>query len=109
MGLVHMATLAVASMLFLIAGLVVRSSGSASTTAMTVPHIFLVSFKPSASRETIQAIHKRIIAFRTDCLDPDGKPYVLATKGGINNNPEHSVKKMTHGFIMEFKNEADRQ
>ncbi|UZP45290.1 hypothetical protein NXS19_013102 [Fusarium pseudograminearum] len=87
---------------------------------MTVTHILLVSFKPSASQATVDSICNRIIAFKETCLDPDGKPYVLATNGwkpyqqvlatsgGINNNPEHSNKNMTHGFIIEFRNDADR-
>ncbi|KAJ4313301.1 hypothetical protein N0V84_009478 [Fusarium piperis] len=75
---------------------------------MTVTHILLVSFKASASQATIDSICKRIIAFKDTCLDPSGKPYVLATSGGINNNPEHSNKNMTHGFIIEFRNDADR-
>ncbi|OAQ60211.1 stress responsive A/B barrel domain-containing protein [Pochonia chlamydosporia 170] len=81
-----------------------------STHEMTVTHILLVSFKPSVSQDTVDSICKRIIAFKETCLHPDtGKPYVLATSGGINNNPEHSNKNMTHGFIIEFQNEADRQ
>lgn len=50
-----MATLAIANILFLTA-LVIRSSSSAPITTMTVTHTLLVSFKPSASRETIQPV-----------------------------------------------------
>ncbi|KAF5236518.1 hypothetical protein FAUST_6503 [Fusarium austroamericanum] len=63
-------------------------------------------------------ICKRIIAFKETCLDTDSKSYVLAKSGGINNNPEHSnvgtleildlLKNMTHGFIIEFRNDAHR-
>ncbi|KAH6842644.1 hypothetical protein B0I37DRAFT_417813 [Chaetomium sp. MPI-CAGE-AT-0009] len=75
----------------------------------SITHILLVSFKPSASQDTIDAICKRIIAFKETCRDAQGKPYILATSGGINNNPEHSNKNMTHGFVIEFKNDADRR
>ncbi|KAK2591154.1 hypothetical protein QQS21_011168 [Conoideocrella luteorostrata] len=69
----------------------------------TVTHVLLVSFKPSASQSTIDSIWET-------CLSPDtGKPYVLSTRGGINNNPEHSNKNMTHGFIIESRNQLDRQ
>ncbi|KAI0112039.1 hypothetical protein GGR51DRAFT_557220 [Nemania sp. FL0031] len=76
---------------------------------MPVTHILLSKFKPSTTREVIERISKQIIAFKDNCRDKDGKPYVLATKGGINNSPDDTNKGMTHGFIIEFKNEVDRK
>ncbi|KAK6708458.1 hypothetical protein SNK04_009424 [Fusarium graminearum] len=63
----------------------------------------------AGARTAVQeTICKRIIAFEETCLDADSKSYVLATSGSINNNPEHSNKNMTHGFIIEFRNDAHR-
>ncbi|KAI6755784.1 hypothetical protein HG531_004890 [Fusarium graminearum] len=61
----------------------------------------------AGARTAVQeTICKRIIAFKETCLDADSKSYVLATSGSINNNPEHSNENMTHGFIIEFRNDA---
>ncbi|ESU14164.1 hypothetical protein FGSG_07846 [Fusarium graminearum PH-1] len=63
----------------------------------------------AGARTAVQeTICKRIIAFKETCLDADSKSYVLATSGSINNNPEHSNENMTHGFIIEFRNDAHR-
>lgn len=72
------------------------------------------------------------MALKDTCLHPETqKPYILASKGGINNSPEgrevrQSIftpprllfqvssadlrqKGFTHGYILEFKDEADRK
>ncbi|KAK6540580.1 hypothetical protein TWF694_009370 [Orbilia ellipsospora] len=76
---------------------------------MPVTHILLVSFKKTATREAVLAVSKQMVALKDTCVDPQtGKPYILSAKGGKNNSPETNEKGMTHGFILEFKNEDDR-
>ncbi|KAK7743287.1 hypothetical protein SLS53_004372 [Cytospora paraplurivora] len=51
---------------------------------------------------------ERMLALKTKCLDPQGKPYIKSLIGGTNNNPDKRNEAITHAFISEFKSAEDR-
>lgn len=39
---------------------------------------------------------ERMLALKTKCLDPQGKPYILSIIGGTNNNPDKRNVSLPH-------------
>ncbi|KAI9773723.1 MAG: hypothetical protein M1839_002021 [Geoglossum umbratile] len=94
---------------------------------MVIVHIVLFEFNPSATPEAIQDVCQRMLALKDQCIHPTtNKPYLKSSIGGRDNSPEElqvsiyglsvgsntdlamSQRGMTHAFIVEFENEADR-
>lgn len=70
---------------------------------MTIKHIVLLAFKPSLSKKDIENIMLTLGALKKDI------PQMMSFSWGENNSPENLHQGYSHGFIMEFKNDADRQ
>ena len=65
-------------------------------------HVVAFKFKDTASKEDIKKVET---AFR----DLKGKiKEIVSYEWGMNNSPENLNKGCTHGFILTFKNEKDR-
>ena len=65
-------------------------------------HVVAFKFKPTASKDDIKKIED---AFR----DLKKKiPVIVGYEWGTNNSPEKHNKGCTHGFILTFKSEKDR-
>jgi hypothetical protein len=85
------------------------TSTSTIPVRMPITHVLLASFKADAKPEAVDKVCKQFVALKETCLHPDTKkPYILSARGGKNNSPEDNHKGMTHGFVMEFKDETDR-
>jgi len=50
-----------------------------------------------------------MLALKDQCVHPDtGKLYIKSSVGGRNNSKEPHQDGLTHGFVVEFENEEDR-
>jgi hypothetical protein len=50
-----------------------------------------------------------MLALKDSCVDAaSGKPYITSFSGGRNNSPEGHASPFTHGFVVEFNSEQDR-
>ncbi|CAE7026128.1 hypothetical protein CFE70_003715 [Pyrenophora teres f. teres 0-1] len=76
---------------------------------MTIIHIVLFEWKPTASPEQISEACKRMLGLKDDCIHPmSQKPYIKSFSGGKNVSPEGKSGNFTHGFVVEFESEEDR-
>ncbi|EDU49111.1 stress responsive A B barrel domain containing protein [Pyrenophora tritici-repentis] len=76
---------------------------------MTVVHIVLFEWKSTASPEQISEACTRMLALKEDCIHPTSqKPYIKSFSGGKNISPEGKSGNFTHGFVVEFESEEDR-
>ncbi|QKX57682.1 uncharacterized protein TRUGW13939_04800 [Talaromyces rugulosus] len=79
---------------------------------MSVTHCLFLKFKPDSevTREAKAKTFLDLLGLKENCVHPDtGKPYMLSIKGGIDNSVEEGGNKgMTHGFVMEFASQKDR-
>ena len=100
-------------MLFVLFGIALASATIALTTMAAdaagtkkgnkLRHVVAFKFKDTATKEDIKKVET---AFR------DLKKKIKEIQDyewGINNSPENLNKGTTHGFILTFKNEKDRQ
>ncbi|MCJ1244046.1 hypothetical protein MMC30_001243 [Trapelia coarctata] len=77
---------------------------------MTLVHIVLFEFKPSTEPATIKDVCSRMLALKTQCIHPTTqKPYVLDSSGGRDNSIEGLQGGISHGFVVHFANEEDRE
>jgi len=77
---------------------------------MTIIHIVLFEFTPTTELETIHDVCSRMLGLRTQCIHPTSqKPYILSSSGGRDNSPEGQQGGFSHGFVVEFENEEDRE
>lgn len=70
---------------------------------MPIKHIVLLPFKSSLSKAEIHKVMNAISDLQNTI------PEVLSFSWGENNSPENLNQGLHHGFIMEFKNAADRK
>ncbi|KAF1851729.1 dabb-domain-containing protein [Cucurbitaria berberidis CBS 394.84] len=76
---------------------------------MTVVHIVLFEWKPTATYEQVDEACKRMLALHEKCLHPTSRqPYIKSFSGGKNNSPEGHAGAFTHGFVVEFASAEDR-
>ncbi|KAH8692298.1 stress responsive A/B barrel domain protein [Talaromyces proteolyticus] len=76
---------------------------------MSVTHIVLFQFKPSADTATINDACSRMLALRDNCLHPSSqRPYIKSSSGGLDNSIEGIQSGITHAFVVEFANKEDR-
>ena len=73
-----------------------------------ITHIVLFKYGSSISWTDLGKHFKEFTALRTLCLKPNGKPYIISMRMGKNHSWEPYSKGMTHAFILEFANTADR-
>ncbi|KAH8811821.1 hypothetical protein F5884DRAFT_783547 [Xylogone sp. PMI_703] len=77
---------------------------------MTIVHIVLFGFKPSADDSAIKDVCERMLALRENCIHPTTKkPYILSNSGGKDNSPEGLQGGITHAFVSHFANAEDRK
>lgn len=69
---------------------------------MTIKHIVLLPFKSSLSKDEIKQIMQSLADLKKEI------PQIMSFSWGENNSPENLHRGYLHGFIMEFKNEMDR-
>jgi hypothetical protein len=83
-------------------------SGSQIPTQAPITHIVLFKYSPSITWTDLQSHFDSFLALPSKCLHPStGKPYMLSMKAGKNMSWEPFSKGMTHGFVLEFKNQED--
>lgn len=70
---------------------------------MTIKHIVLLPFKPSLSKNEIEKIMLAIGALKKEIHQ------IVSFSWGENNSPENLHRGYLHGFVMEFKNNKDRE
>ncbi|KAJ5990313.1 hypothetical protein N7522_010520 [Penicillium canescens] len=76
---------------------------------MSITHIVLFQFKSDVAADIVYGACQRMLALRDDCLHPSSqKPYIKASLGGKDNSPEGIQNGITHAFVVEFANAADR-
>ncbi|KAJ5656193.1 hypothetical protein N7507_008143 [Penicillium longicatenatum] len=76
---------------------------------MSITHIVLFQFKAGIEAQAIHAACDRMLALKDTCLHPSSqRPYIRASRGGADNSIEGSQDGITHAFVVEFDNAADR-
>ncbi|KAJ6102774.1 stress responsive A/B barrel domain protein [Penicillium sp. IBT 16267x] len=76
---------------------------------MSITHIVLFQFKAGIETQAINAACDRMLALKDTCIHPSSqKPYIKASTGGADNSIEASQNGITHAFVVEFENAADR-
>jgi len=76
---------------------------------MAIVHIVLFQFKPTVEEATVKDVSQRMLGLRQKCLHPtSNQPYIKASVGGKDNSPEGQSGGLSHGFVVEFDNEEDR-
>lgn len=50
-----------------------------------------------------------MLALKEKCVNPTtGKPYIVSSKGGLDNSIEGLQGGITHAFVVEFESDEDR-
>ncbi|KAJ4318626.1 hypothetical protein N0V94_004331 [Neodidymelliopsis sp. IMI 364377] len=76
---------------------------------MTIIHIVFFEWKASASHAQVEEACSRMLALQHKCLGASSqKPYIKSFSGGRNNSSEGHAGPFTHGFVVEFESEEDR-
>ncbi|CRG85012.1 hypothetical protein PISL3812_02166 [Talaromyces islandicus] len=76
---------------------------------MSVTHIVLFQFKPSADTEAVSAACDRMLALKDNCIHPlSQQPYIKTSSGGLDHSIEGLQNGITHAFVVEFANKEDR-
>jgi hypothetical protein len=65
-------------------------------------HVVAFKFKDTASKADIQKVEDAFRALKTQI------PAIVGYEWGINNSPEKLNRGCTHGFILTFNTEKDR-
>lgn len=65
-------------------------------------HVVAFKFKDTASKDDIKKVEDAFLALKTKI------PQIASYEWGMNNSPEGLNKGCTHGFILTFKSEKDR-
>jgi hypothetical protein len=86
------------------AGLIlsVTAEKTAKTKQTHLRHVVAFKFKETATAEEIKKVEEAFRNLRTKI------PQIVGYEWGINNSPENLNKGCTHGFILTFKSEEDR-
>lgn len=72
-----------------------------------VTHIVLFRYRSDIPWTALESHFRDFASLKDTCLK-NGKPYMLSMRMGKNTSWENFGKGMTHAFILEFKDEADR-
>ncbi|KAF2114663.1 hypothetical protein BDV96DRAFT_494718 [Lophiotrema nucula] len=76
---------------------------------MAIIHIVLFEWKPTIHLQQVEEACERMLALREKCIHPSTqKPYIKMSTGGRNNSPEGRASPYTHGFVVEFESDKDR-
>lgn len=75
---------------------------------MTITHIVLFKYSPSIAWTDLQNHFDEFLQLQARCMKPgESKPYMISLRAGKNTSWETHNKGMTHGFVLEFANQAD--
>jgi hypothetical protein len=88
----------------LIVGLILSVTGAerSSTSAAKLRHVVAFKFKQSATGEQVKQVEDAFRNLKTKIKE------IQAYEWGTNVSKESRNKGCTHGFILTFKNESDR-
>ncbi|KIW63351.1 hypothetical protein PV04_10202 [Phialophora macrospora] len=76
---------------------------------MTIIHIVLFQLRSSLTPAEKKEFCDDMLGLRDACLHPtSGRPYIVASSGGVDNSPEGAQGGLTHGFVVEFASKEDR-
>lgn len=97
-------------LLLLLASLALATTGSVSALGADAPkkgrgklvHMVAFKFKDSASKEDIQKVEEAFAAL------PAKIPQIASFEAGTNVSPEKLDKGFTHGFLLTFHTQTDR-
>lgn len=96
-----MKTLALILSVGLVCSLVATAAESSAKDAK-LRHVVAFKFKDTVTKEKIKEVEDAFRALK-------GKiPQIVSFEWGTNNSPEKLDKGFTHGFILTFKSEKDR-
>jgi hypothetical protein len=96
-------TLLVCALTLAVATLAATSTGKAAEKKKTqLRHVVAFKFKADTAPAKIQEVETAFAALKTAI------PQIQGFECGINNSPENLNKGCTHGFILSFKTEQDR-
>jgi hypothetical protein len=93
------------AVIFLAFGLACHSSGAekrGSSQSSELRHVVAFKFKGTTSKQEIKQVEESFRALKKKI------PQIKAFEWGLNNSPEKHDKGFTHGFILTFKSEKDR-
>ncbi|KAF2088921.1 dabb-domain-containing protein [Saccharata proteae CBS 121410] len=77
---------------------------------MAITHIVMFGFKADVAPDTVKDVCTHLLSLKDNCLHPTSqKPYIKSAIGGRDNSPEGIQRGITHAFVVEFDNEADRE
>jgi hypothetical protein len=83
-------------------GLTAMAADSAAAKKGKLRHVVAFKFKDTASKEDIKKVEDAFRALKTKI------PAIVGYEWGINNSPEQHNRGCTHGFILTFNSEKDR-
>ncbi|KAE8143803.1 dabb-domain-containing protein [Aspergillus pseudotamarii] len=76
---------------------------------MSITHLVLFQFKSDTEPRSVRDACERMAALKDRCLHPSSqKPYITSASGGKDNSPEGAQGGITHAFVINFANAADR-
>lgn len=72
-------------------------------------HIVLFKFKDSVTSTDLKDITLQMLSLQKSCLHPTtGVPYIQSITGGRDNSPEGLQEGLSHGFVVQFRSNEDR-
>ncbi|KAG8933636.1 hypothetical protein FRC03_009757 [Tulasnella sp. 419] len=73
-------------------------------------HIVVFKYKPSTSSEDKLKVANDFLALKDACkLVGSSSPYISSIRAGSNYSEEGFHKGFEHAFVVEFRNEEERQ
>ena len=84
-------------------GTAVSGAESSQSEKGKLRHVVAFKFKESATPEQIKEVENAFRALKKKI------PQIAEFEWGLNNSPEGLNKGFTHGFILTFKSEKDRE
>lgn len=93
---------AVSALSFLFVGAAFAADSSDAHAGGELHHVVAIKFKKSATPEQIKDVEKAFAGLKEKI------PGIHSLKWGTNVSPEKHDKGFTHGFILTFKTEKDR-
>jgi len=91
-------------------GLFENKSGEPATVEASGPlrHFVSFRFRDSVTQEQRLDAAKRYVGMIDQCKLPSGAPYIISIEGGMQNNTEGFDQQHQVGFIVTFRNAAER-
>ncbi|KAF1976009.1 dabb-domain-containing protein [Bimuria novae-zelandiae CBS 107.79] len=72
-------------------------------------HIVLFKFHDNVTPGNLKDITLQMLGLEKSCLHPTtGAPYIKSITGGKGNSPEGLQEGLTHGYVVQFSSNEDR-